>query len=106
MGWRQEQVAQNAIEISRLGSEIHERISKFVEHFLRVGKSLDQATAAYNSSVGTLESRVLVTARRFKELGATTHEELPEVTPIDRTARVMQTDLLMEPELDGGDNGN
>src|SRR5437868_2202941 len=56
-GWRQEQVAENAKEISALGSEIHERLRVFLEHFCKVGAGLDRAVEAYNKASGTLESR-------------------------------------------------
>ena len=70
-GWRQEAIAINATEISQLGAELYKRISDLGGHWVDVGKSLNKAVEAFNSTVGTLESRVLVSARRFKELGAT-----------------------------------
>ncbi|HUU45910.1 MAG TPA: DNA recombination protein RmuC [Acidobacteriota bacterium] len=94
MGWRQEQLARNAAQISRLGAEIHDRIVKFAEHLARVGRSLEQATDAYNKSVGSLETRVLVSARKFKELGATSQDDIPELPQIDRVPRQLQGDLL------------
>lgn len=69
-GWRQEQMAENAREISDLGQELHKRLSDLGGHFSRLGKALDQAVGAFNGAVGTLESRVLVSARRFEQLGA------------------------------------
>ncbi len=69
-GWRQETLAENAKEISDLGKELYKRLSTMGEHFAKVGKSLANATDAYNKAVTSMESRVLVAARRFKELGA------------------------------------
>jgi DNA recombination protein RmuC len=86
-GWRQEQVAENAKEISALGSEIHDRLRVFLEHFCKVGANLDRAVEAYNRASATLESRVLVTARRIKERGATSAHDLASPELIDRSAR-------------------
>jgi DNA recombination protein RmuC len=86
-GWREARVEVNAREIRDLGRELHARIAKFSEHFARVGRSLDGAVASYNEAVGSLESRVLVTTRRLRELGATSAEEIPEAKPVERMAR-------------------
>ena len=95
-GWQQETVARNAQEISELGRNLYERISKLAEHFEGVGRSLAKSVEAYNSAVGTLESRVLVTARRLKDKGVTTGEEFAELETIDHTPRP-----LGAPELVG-----
>ena len=96
MGWRQEQIAENAKEISALGASMHERISTFVKNFAAVGGSLEKATEAYNKSVGSLETRVLVSARKFKELGATTQNEIPEITQIEHIPRTIESEALPE----------
>jgi DNA recombination protein RmuC len=93
-GWRQEQVAENARVISNLGKELYERIGKLAAHFDRVRKGLEGANKAYNDAVGTLETRVLVSARRFKELGAVTGDDLPELTVIDTATRELQAEEL------------
>ena len=67
-GWSQENVAQNAAEISRLGKELYKRLAYMSGHWDRLGKSLERAVEAYNEAAGSLESRVLVTARKFEEL--------------------------------------
>jgi DNA recombination protein RmuC len=86
-GWQQETIARNAMEISDLGRQLYDRIAKLAEHWEGVGKSLAKAVAAYNGAVGTLESRVLVTARRLKDKGVAAGEELPDVEIIDQTPR-------------------
>jgi DNA recombination protein RmuC len=100
-GWRQEKLAQNAQEISQLGREIYERLSKLAEHFGKLGEHLDRATKTYNDAVGTLESRVLVTARKIREKGATTAEEIPVLEALERAPRPVTA-----PELTGTSDSN
>jgi DNA recombination protein RmuC len=78
-GWRQERIAEGARQISDLGRTLHDRLRIFVGHLADVGKGLDRAVGGYNSAVASLERRVLVAARRFKELGAAASEDLPEL---------------------------
>jgi DNA recombination protein RmuC len=82
-GWRQEQLAGNAQQIKELGQALYERLRTLSAHFVDVRKGLDKAVGAYNSAVRSLESRVLVSARRFKELGAGTGEDIAELQPVD-----------------------
>jgi len=89
-GWRQEKVAESASQVSELGRELYKRIVTLAEHFAKVGKGLGTAVDAYNKTVSSLESRVLVQARRFKELGAATQEALPELEPLDKSPREVQ----------------
>jgi DNA recombination protein RmuC len=87
-GWRQESLARSAQEIAELGRELYERLSRFDEHIGGLGVHLEKATKFYNNAVGTLESRVLVSARRFKDLGiGTSVGELPVVEPIEVPVR-------------------
>ena len=95
-GWQQETVARNAQEISDLGRQLYDRIAKLAEHFDGVGRSLARAVQAYNGAVGTLESRVLVTARRLKDKGVSAAGEFAEPEAIDHTPRP-----LGAPELVG-----
>src|SRR5256714_530224 len=91
-GWRQEQMAANAQEVSRLGKDLYDRLRKFTEHFGAIGKGLDRALDSYNKGVGSLEARVLVTARKFKERGAIGGEEIETLEPIDKSARALSLD--------------
>ncbi|MFY8095266.1 MAG: DNA recombination protein RmuC [Niveispirillum sp.] len=87
-GWRQEALARNAQAISQLGRELHERLSTMADHMAKVGKGLGGAVNSYNAAVASLETRVMVTARRFKELKATAGGELPELPPLDQVPRL------------------
>jgi DNA recombination protein RmuC len=86
-GWRQEQVEENARAISELGRVLHDRLRAFVGHLGGVKRGLDQSVEAYNRAVGSLESRILPQARRFKELGATSGEEIDVLEAVDRGTR-------------------
>ncbi len=88
-GWRQEQIAENARQISDLGRQLYERLRTLAEHFEEVGTSLGRAVTAYNKTVNSLEARVLTAARRFQELGAAAGEEIPLVEPVDQAPRAL-----------------
>ena len=95
-GWRQENLARNAAEISRLGRDLYKRLADMGSHWLKLGRSLDNAVDAYNRAVGSLEARVMVSARRFADLEAAAFGvEMEELPPIDKTARVPQTPELL-----------
>ena len=85
-GWRQERVARDAERLISLGRELHERISTFDEQLFEVGRGLTRAVTAYNRALGSLETRVLVSARRLGELGATT-DALETPPPIEISVR-------------------
>lgn len=86
-GWREARLAESARQISQLGRELHDRLRTMTEHFVRLGRALQSAIDAYNQTLGSLESRVLATARRFRELGAAPSEEIPAVEPVEIAAR-------------------
>lgn len=91
-GWQQEQMAANAQEVSRMGKDLYDRLRTFTNHFGDIGKGLDRALESYNKGVGSLEARVLVTARKFKERGAIGGEEIETMEPIDKSARALSLD--------------
>jgi DNA recombination protein RmuC len=88
-GWNQEKLARNAQQISALGKELHDRLRLLAGHITSVGTGLDRAVESYNKAVGSLESRVLVSARKFAELGASVADDIPELEPIETTARAL-----------------
>src|ERR1022692_1399487 len=88
-GWNQEKLARNAQQISALGKELHDRLRLLAGHITAVGTGLDRAVESYNKAVGSLESRVLVSARKFAELGASVADDIPELAPIETTARAL-----------------
>jgi DNA recombination protein RmuC len=91
-GWQQEQRAANADEVGRLGKELYDRLRTFINYFADIGRNLDRALESYNKGVGSLEARVLVTARKFKERGALAGEEIETLEPIDKSTRVLTLD--------------
>jgi len=107
-GWTQEKIAENAQQISELGKELYERLRIFATHLGDVGKGLDRAVVSYNKAVGSLESRVLVSARRFPELGAANVVEMPEPAQIETTSRTLalvwaEEEILIPEETPGKD---
>jgi DNA recombination protein RmuC len=92
-GWRHEKLAENAKEISELGKELHKRLSDMASHFVRLGKNLGGAVQSYNQAIGNLEHRVLVSARRFKELGSVSQAaEIVPLEPLDHIPREILPD--------------
>ena len=99
-GWRQEALAENAREISVLGRTLHERLTTLAGHFSKLGRSLDSAVGHFNSAVGSYETRVLSTARKFEELQAAPEGQTLETPPqIEKAAR-----LPMVAEDEGGED--
>jgi DNA recombination protein RmuC len=97
-GWRQQRLAENAQELSALGRELYERLSSMGGHLASVGKNLNQAVGAFNKAVGSIETRVFVTARKFKELGASAADaELAPLAPVEQLARDPQAPELAAP---------
>jgi len=92
-GWRQEQIAENALAISDLGKTLYERIRVMGMHIEEIRKGLERSINGYNSAVGSLEGRVMVTARKFKELGASAGKELPPLKSVDLSLRKLSEEV-------------
>jgi DNA recombination protein RmuC len=91
-GWRQEKLAENAREVQELGTELYERLRTMSSHLQKLQRSLTASVMAYNDAVGSLESRVLVSARRFPALGVVSEEqaEIPDLGPVEGSPRLLQ----------------
>ena len=94
-GWRHERLAQNAEEIQSLGNELYARVSKMTEYLDTLRMRLDSTVKAFNETVGSYETRVLVTARKFKELGATSEAEIDTLQSIDTAPRILHSANLL-----------
>jgi len=91
-GWRQESIAENAREISALGRTLHERLAKLTDHFGKLGRSLGSAVEQYNNAIGSFETRVLSSARKFEELKAAPESlTIGNLEPVDKIPRELST---------------
>ena len=97
-GWRQETIAESAKAISDLGRELYTRLATLTDHFAKVGRGLDTAVRSYNEAVGSLETRVLPSARRFRDHGVSPTAELAQLDGVERSVRPVTA-----PELPAGD---
>jgi DNA recombination protein RmuC len=100
-GWRQEDLAVNAQQVQQMGAELYDRLRVMGEHFAKLHKNLSGTVEAYNLAVGSLESRVLVSARRFADLGVGVGgKELPVVPQVAATPRLLQAPELAVADSD------
>ncbi|MCM2309147.1 MAG: DNA recombination protein RmuC [Sulfuritalea sp.] len=105
-GWTQQALTENAERISLLGRELYDRIATVTEHWGRVGRNLGEAVGAYNKSVASMESRVLVSARKFRDLKvAGEDKEIADLNPVEALPRDLQAPELLEKDLPARDGG-
>lgn len=90
-GWQQEKVTENAQEISALGKELYDRVRTFARHMQKMRKGLDSTVDNFNKAVGSLEGRVLVSARKLQELGAGSGDEIERLEGIEKLPRQLQS---------------
>jgi DNA recombination protein RmuC len=95
--WQQEDMTENAEKIRTLGVELYERIAVLAGHMDALGSSIGKTVSTYNQAIASMESRVLVTARKMSELGAKTDKPLPEATPVDTQPRELSASLRSLP---------
>ncbi|HNZ38243.1 MAG TPA: DNA recombination protein RmuC, partial [Candidatus Latescibacteria bacterium] len=98
-GWRQEDIAKSAEEIAALGKELYDRIANMADHLDRLGDRLKSAVDSYNKAIGSFETRVLVSARRFKELKAAAGNEIKEIPQLDIVPRTVDIPDFPTPRL-------
>ncbi len=105
-GWRAEEQSRNAEDVARLGKELYKRLSVMGSHAASVGRALDTAVGKYNQFVGSLESQVMVSARRFEDLHVD-HEgkELPDLPPVEASPRALSRPELLKAPDSGVSNG-
>jgi DNA recombination protein RmuC len=97
-GWQQEKVAAHAKTVGALGRELYERFGVLAGHFARLGGYLDKAVGSYNDAVRSTETRLLVTARKFKDLGSGSEKSVAQLEPIDKITLLPQAAELSEAE--------
>lgn len=100
-GWRQESLAENAREISTLGSELYKRLADMGNHMAKLGRDIGSVVSSYNKTVGTVERRILPSARKFNDLQASTREALPTLTSVNQSPRDLQAPELIEMKKTG-----
>lgn len=94
LSWKQEAISKNAEQIANLGKELYERIATLSDHWSKVGKSLSLAMDSYNSATSSLETRVLASARKFEELGASTQKTIKETTILEKLPKTLKSPEL------------
>lgn len=90
-GWRQEQLAENADKIRDVGEELYQRLAVFSEHLAKLGKSLETSTKNYNNAVGSFDTRILPSVRKFKELGINEKKSISQPEQIETAARSLES---------------
>ena len=95
-GWQQKMVTENSEEIQRLGTQMHERLSVFVTHLAKIGKHLDKSIESYNRTIGSLDTNLTPTIKRFEQLGIRSKKSLDTTPLIDRSARHSKAEYTSE----------
>ena len=99
-GWRQERMAESAEQVAELGRQLHKRIGTMAGHFAKLGRAIDSSAKAYGETLGSLERQVLVSARRFSDLGVDSGKEIESPGQVETAVRSLQAPELVEAEGD------
>lgn len=91
-GWQQQMFTESATAVRKVAGELYDRLGPFMEHLGKLGTNLNRSVGAYNDAVGSLESRVVVSARKLKEMGVTGKGDLPELGPLDTVPRRLESE--------------
>ncbi len=91
-GWQQEAITREAKEIASLGKEIYDRLSVVIGHFVKLGKSIDQSVGNYNKAMNSVDSRLMVTARKLESLESASSEHLPDINQIEKRPNLPDND--------------
>ena len=94
MGWREAQIEQEAAKVAALGQELHDRLRIFAGHMVKMRNSLNSTVENFNSGVGSLEFRVLTSARRFKDMGVSTAQDIPELSEAEYSSTRIQVGAI------------
>ena len=103
LGWQEEKMAQNIQEVRQLGGELYERAKTVIDYLNELQTNLIRTVDAFNKVTGSFESRLFVSTRKFKDLGVTNQESLPEISPVDRHPRLL-TKSAPSKSLEDGSN--
>jgi len=90
-GWRQEQLAENADKIRDIGEELYQRLAVFSDHLSKLGKSIETSTKHFNNAVGSFDTRILPSARKFKELGINEKKSISQPDQVETATRSLET---------------
>jgi len=90
-GWRQESLAENAEQIREVGSELYHRLATFTDHLSKIGKSLTSSVQHFNKAVGSLDTRILPSARKFTEMGISSEKPIESLSQIETTAKSVES---------------
>ena len=92
-GWRQEQLTANADKIRDVGEELYQRLAVFSDHLAKLGKSMESSTKHFNNAVGSFDTRIVPSARKFKELGINEKKSLKQPEQIETATRNLETEV-------------
>jgi DNA recombination protein RmuC len=98
-GWRQETITREALQISALGKELYTRVRVMAQHFADMRKALDRTVLTFNRAVSSMETRVLPSARKFRELGAVNTDDIPQLESVDQQPRALQAPELVAAQV-------